>query len=804
MKISLSWLKEFIDLNASPKTISETLTDIGLEVEHLEEIESIPGGLKGLVIGEVITCEPHPNADRLKKTTVDIGEDVLSPIVCGAINVAQGQKVLVATVGATLYPSQGEPFKIKKAKIRGEVSEGMICAEDEVGLGQSHEGILVLDTHLPNGTPAAEYFNLSSDHVIEIGLTPNRADAASHYGVARDLKAAFKQDLQLPKLPKIETKSSEVAIQVEVKDTQACPRYSGLTMKNVKVAASPDWLQNRLKSIGIQPTNNVVDVTNYILHGWGQPMHAFDADAISSGKIVVQTLPEKTTFTTLDDKKRKLSAQDLMICNDNEGLCIAGVLGGLASGVTEKTTTVFLESAYFSPDSVRKTSQHHQIKTDAAFRYERGTDPEITVIALKRAAALIQELAGGEPVGALIDIYNEPVAPFNISVSYANINRLIGKDIAPEEVKEIMRLLEIEILEESQEGLELQVPSYRVDVQREADIIEEVLRLHGYNNVALKPFLSSKFLSEFPKKDNDTLQLETSRVLTGAGFSEIVTNSLTKHQYAAASKDLSDSGTVYMLNALSEELDVLRQSMLFSGLEVVAHNIRRQQKNLSLFEFGHTYHKAKKGYDENNHLALFITGEQVSENWLEKSRPIHFHDLAQTVYQILNKFGLQQTTTQDATEDYFAYGLHLLHNHKVIVSMGKVHPEFSRLCQIQQEVFYAEIDWTALKAQLSLDLTAHTISKFPMVRRDLSLVVDRKVTFEEIKKTAFQGASRLLQDLRVFDVYEGDKIGEKEKAYAISFFLQDEHQTLTDKIIDKTMRTLMLTFEQKVGAKIRQ
>ncbi len=804
MKISLSWLKEFIELDASPEAISEKLTDIGLEVEHLEEIESIPGGLKGLVIGELITCEPHPNADRLKKTTVDIGADTPSPVVCGAKNVAVGQKVLVATVGATLYPSQGEPFKIKKAKIRGEVSEGMICAEDEVGLGQSHEGILVLDTDLPNGTPAADYFNLSSDHVIEIGLTPNRADAASHYGVARDLKAAFKQDLQLPPLPKIETRPSEDAIQVEVKDKQACPRYSGLTIKNVKVATSPEWLQNRLKNIGIQPINNVVDVTNYILHGWGQPMHAFDADAISTGKIVVQTLPENTAFTTLDEKNRKLSAHDLMICNGNEGLCLAGVLGGLSSGVTEKTTRVFLESAYFSPDSIRKTSQHHQIKTDAAFRYERGTDPEITMVALKRAAALIQELAGGEVVGEFVDLYDAPVLPFQVSVTYAHVNRLIGKNIEPEEVKETMRLLDIKILKESQEGLELQVPSYRVDVQREADIIEEVLRLHGYNNVALKPFLSSTYLSDFPKKDDDALQLETARVLTGSGFSEIITNSLTKHQYAEASKDLPEAESVYMLNALSEELNVLRQSMLFSGLEVVAHNIRRQQKNLRLFEFGHTYHKTSKGYDENNHLVLFLTGEKMSENWLEKSRPLQFHDLSQTVNQILNKFGVLKTTTQDATEDYFAYGLHVLINTKVLVRMGKVHPEFSRLCQIQQEVFYAELDWTLLKSQLSLDVTAHSISKFPMVRRDLSLVVDRKVRFEDIKKIAYQEASRLLQGLRVFDVYEGDKIGEEEKAYAISFFLQDEHQTLTDKMIDKTMRTLMLIFEQKVGAKIRQ
>ncbi len=804
MKISLNWLKQFIDLKESPQEISKILTDTGLEVEGLEEVESVPGGLKGLVIGEVIECAPHPNADKLKLTKVDIGENELSPIVCGAPNVAAGQKVVVATVGATLYPASGDSFTIKKAKIRGEVSEGMICAEDEIGLGSSHAGIMVLDTKLANGTSAAAYFQLESDFVFEIGLTPNRADAASHLGVARDLKAALGHDIQLPELEEIKSSSSEGAIQLTVENTEACPRYSGLTIKNITVQDSPEWLQNRLKAIGINPTNNVVDITNYILHSLGQPMHAFDADAITGKHVIVKNLAAGTEFKTLDEKDRKLFAEDLMICNAEEGMCIAGVFGGMKSGVTEKTTSVFLESAYFSPDSIRKSAQKHQLKTDAAFRYERGTDPNMTLFALKFATNLVLELAGGEVVGDVHDIYPQPIKDFKVDVTYARINQLIGKVLDKSEIEQILSGLDIQLENKDDEGFTAIVPPYRVDVQREADIVEEILRIYGYNNIELQPTLSSSFLSEFPKKDNDSLQLEISRILSGAGFNEIVTNSLTKHQYVAASESLDSNNDVHILNYLSEELDVMRQTLLFSGLEVIDRNVKRRQTDLSLYEFGTTYHKKGDKYKEFSRLAIFITGENSAESWLDQKRPVRFHDLSQIVYQLFNKFNLKRIEVAETANDLFAYGLELSYNKKVLVSFGKVNPTMAKLCELKQEVFYADFDWQALRDNYPLIVDFEPLSKYPEVKRDLSLVVDKSVKFEDIRKLAERNASKLLTRMRVFDVYEGDKIGENEKAYAISFFLQDQEQTLTDKVIDKTMQRLMLVFEKELGATIRK
>ncbi len=804
MKISLNWLKQYIELPESPKEIGDLLTHGGLEVEGLEEVESVKGGLRGLVIGEVLTCEKHPNADKLSVTTVDIGTEEPSPIVCGAPNVAAGQKVIIATVNAMLYPTSGEPFKIKKAKIRGELSQGMICAEDEIGLGQSHEGILVLDTDLPNGTPAANYFNLESDFVYEIGLTPNRADAASHLGTARDLKALFKREITMPPVDQFKVDSADNAIQVTVENTEACPRYSALTISGVKVSESPEWLKTKLNAIGIAPTNNVVDVTNYVLHSLGQPMHAFDAKAITGNQVIVKTMPQGTKFTTLDEKERSLSAHDLMICNQEDGMCIAGVFGGIKSGVNETTTEIFLESAYFSPDYVRKTAQTHQLKTDASFRYERGTDPNITVYALKYAALLIQEVAGGKITSDITDIYPKPVSDFIVPVKYNKVNSLIGKDLNKETIKEILTNLDISVQNEDDQGFTAVVPPYRVDVQREADITEEVLRIYGYNNIALDDTLSSTFLSEFPKRDADAIQMEISRLLMGAGYNEIVTNSLTKHNYAESTESINSDEDVRILNYLSEDLNVMRQSLAFNGLEVIDRNIKRRQTNLSLFEFGRTYHKVNEKYKEREKLTIFITGESQTENWLEKQRPIQYHDLLQVISQLLNKFGIEQYETADVQSDLFAYGLTISTGKKPLVSLGKLNPAIVSKNNISQEVFMADFDWDFMKSLYVLDMDFKPISKFPEVKRDLSLVVDKAINFDQIRKLALKLERQLITKTAVFDVYEGDKIEKNQKAYAVSFYLQDQEKTLTDKVIDKTMNRLMQGFEKELGAIIRK
>ncbi len=803
MKISLSWLKQFIELTESPEKISELLTDSGLEVEGLEEIETIPGGLKRLVIGEVLTCEKHPNADKLSVTTVDIGEQEASPIVCGAPNVAAGQKVIVATVGATLYPSDGEPFKIKKAKIRGEASQGMICAEDEIGLGQSHDGIIVLDTNLANGTPASEYFNIESDYVFEIGLTPNRADAASHMGTARDLKALLNRAIILPEVD-LPTVSGNNPVKVSVENYEACPRYSGLTIRGVKVEDSPEWLQNRLRAIGLNPTNNVVDITNYILHGLGQPMHAFDASAITGNHVIVKNLSEGTAFTTLDEKERKLAATDLMICNESEGMCIAGVFGGIKSGVTENTTDIFLESAYFSPDSIRKTAQGHQLKTDASFRYERGTDPNITVFALQYAAQLVLEIAGGEIHGELVDLYPETIKDFRIEATYNRIDQLIGKHIGKDRIKEILESLDIQIEDLEADNFKATVPPYRVDVQRQADLVEEVLRIYGLNNIELSETLSSSFLSAFPKRDSDAIQIEVSRILTGAGYNEIITNSLTKSGYSEETDSINAEENVHILNYLSEELNVMRQTMTYSGLEVIERNAKRRLNNLRLFEFGTTYQLKNGKYKEREHLTVYLTGHNAEENWIETKRPVSFHDLYQTVLQILNKFQITQFDTSDQVDSQFAYGLAISARKKHLLTIGKLSNKTAELAGVSQDVFAVDFDWEFLKSLYPLKLKYAALSKFPEVKRDLSLVIDKSIKFEDIRRLSLKLERNLINSLRVFDVYEGDKIGENEKAYAVSFFLQDQEKTLTDKIIDKTMNRLIQGFERELGAVIRK
>ena len=807
MKISITWLKEYIELNEPVEQIAHLLTMSGLEVEGVEYFEQVKGSLQGLVIGEVLTAAKHPNADRLTLTTVDIGEGEPVPIVCGAPNVAAGQKVVVASVGTTLFPADGEPFQITKAKIRGEVSQGMICAEDEIGLGASHDGIIVLDTDLPNGTPAAQYFNIQSDQVLEIGLTPNRADAASHVGVARDVRALLNKDIKFPDVNGFKVDNTDLPVKVTVENTEACPRYSGITLSGVQVASSPKWLQQRLLAIGLEPINNIVDATNYVLHELGQPLHAFDADAITGNHVIVKTLPEGSIFTTLDKVERKLLGTDLMICNEKEGMCIAGVFGGMKSGIKENTRNIFLESAYFSPDYVRRTSQHHTLKTDAAFRFERGTDPNITVYALKRAAMLIKELAGGTISSEIVDIYPNPVPHFEVKVTYKHVDRLIGKVLDREQVRSILKALDIEVRDITPEGFTAIVPPYRVDVQREADVIEEILRIYGYDNVEIAEHLNAGFLAQFPKIDPNKIRLQLAEMLAASGFCEIITNSLTKPAYNDALK--SGQTSVVVLNKLSEDLGVMRQSLLFSGLEVLAHNINRKQKNLKLFEFGATYALENSKYLETKELAVFITGNYSAESWMLPAQPSSFHYLSSTINKIFNRFGIDKYESAAAQHPVFSYGLSYSIRQKQIAILGKVIEEITALAGVKQEVFYAVINWNALLGELSAHQQKERhifqeISKFPEVYRDLSLILDKDVSFNQIEKIAREQGGPTLKSINVFDVYEGENIGAGKKAYAMTFTLQDQNKTLDDKTIDNMMNRFMQAYEKKLGAIIRK
>ena len=652
MKISFDWLKSYISIDEDVITTGKRLTDTGLEVEGIEKFESIPGGLAGLVIGEVLTCEQHPNADRLRLTTVDIGEDEPSPIVCGAPNVSAGQKVIVATVGSTLYPAGHEPFKIKKAKIRGEVSMGMICAEDEIGVGDSHEGIIVLETDLPNGTPASEYYQLSEDYTVEIGLTPNRADATSHIGVARDLKAVLDRPVEWPDVSAFNAPDNVNPVPVEVEDLEACPRYCAVNLSGVKVGPSPEWLQSRLKSIGLTPINNIVDITNFVMFETGQPLHAFDAAEIKGNKVIVTKLPAGSKFTTLDEKERILTSDDLMICDaDRDGMCIAGVFGGIKSGVKDTTTDIFLECAYFSADSIRKTALHHKLKTDASFRYERGTDPEMPVYAIKRAALLMQEIAGAEISSSLTDIYPEKVAPFEVEVSYSNIDRLIGIKIPHDRIQSILESLDISLENKTEDGFTAIVPAFRVDVTRESDVIEEILRIYGFNNVELPDSLSSDYLAEFDQKSPEKLQRTLTEFLVSNGYFEVLTNSLTKTQFTG-------DNVVEVLNKLSEDLGVMRQKMLPSLLEVAAYNLNRKQSEIRIFEFGKTYFKSEKVYTENRELAILLGGQYRDENWQGTQRPARFHDLAGIVMAALTRvLPDNQLNTAPASFNGYDYAL---------------------------------------------------------------------------------------------------------------------------------------------------
>jgi phenylalanyl-tRNA synthetase beta chain len=811
MTIAYNWLKEYIDIPETPEDLGKILTSTGLEVESIESFDTIKGGLKGLVIGEVLTCEKHPNADKLSVTTVDVGAEKPLRIVCGAPNVAKGQKVVVAVPTSTVHPSKGDPFTIKAAKIRGEVSEGMICAEDEIGLGESHAGIIVLERNAAVGTPAAEYFNVQSDHVLEIGLTPNRADATSHIGVARDVRASTRRQMRWPAVDAFKVDNQSLVIPVSVENAEACPRYSAVTISDVKVTASPQWLQHRLRSIGLTPINNIVDITNFVCHEAGQPLHAFDAAAIEGNKVVVKTLPEGTRFTTLDGKVRSLLSTDLMICNGGtgkgggeEGMCIAGVFGGMESGVKESTRNVFLESAYFSAGYIRRTSQHHQLKTDASFRFERGTDPDITVYALKRAALLIKEIAGGNISSDIIDVYPEKIQPRTIDIKEKNVNRLIGKNIPREEVHTILKHLDIELIERTEEGYIVSVPPYRVDVVQEADVIEEILRIYGFNKIELSDTAKTDFLSEFPVRNIDRYKRSIGELLVANGFFEIMTNSLTNQSYQGK-HDLTFQGeTIEILNKLSEEQAVLRQTMLFTGLEVCAHNINRKQKDLKLYEFGKIYWKQDGKYREQEKLALYITGNIETENWQHKVQLTGYYDLAQHVHNIFQKTGIKEVKQEEQSDQLFDYAAVFYEKSKELGRVGKVKSALLKDFGIKQEIFFAELDTSLLFSFANPKLVIQEVAKFPEVKRDLSLVLDAPVIFDEIRRLILETEKRLIKNIGVFDVYEGENIPKGKKAYALSFTLQDESKTLTDEEIERTMQRLMNAFEQKLGAVIRK
>lgn len=806
MKISYNWLNTLIKTDLNPEQISEYLTSSGLEVEGMESFESIKGGLQGIVIGEVMEKEKHPDADKLSLTKVNIGKPEWLSIVCGAPNVAAGQKVLVATVGAKLYPMTGEPFEIKKSKIRGAVSEGMICAEDEIGLGTGHDGIMILPESATPGMPAAEFFQLEKDTVFEIGLTPNRADAASHYGVARDLQAilntknsttAFKAEPRgiygLPEASHVNT------VTVSIENPEACKRYSGLVISGITVQPSPDWLKNYLLAIGLRPINNIVDITNFVLHDLGQPLHAFDLDKIKGNTIIVKTGLENKTFKTLDGVERKLFANDLMICNESEPMCLAGVFGGEDSGVSDKTTAIFLEAAYFDPGFIRRSGKQHGLKTDSSFRFERGTDPEMTVTALKRAAHLIFELAGGVMSMDLVDLYPEKLEPFKVAFSYTNCQELIGKDIDRGIIKHIILSLGITIEQEGNDGLLLSVPRYKTDVTREADVVEEVMRIYGYNNV--EESTQIKFSANFADREKATAAENTSaNLLVGFGFHEMMGLSLTKESYYAESTPL-----VKVLNPLSSDLNVMRHSMLYGGLESLAYNINRKQADLKLFEFGKTYQTvdADFKYSESKHLALFITGRKYAENPFGKNEKVDFAFLKGCVEAVLNKLSITFKTTE-LSDEHYSYGLSFAHKNKHLVSLGLVDKAICKKMDVNAEVFFADFNWDhvlSLLGKTKLEFTE--IPKFPSVRRDLALLIDKKTSYRELEDLAFSTERKLLKAVNLFDIYMGDKLEAGKKSYALSFTLQDEEATLNDKQIDTVMQKLIKNYTEKMGATLR-
>lgn len=822
MNISYNWLKEYVNLDLTPNEVAAALTSIGLETGSVEEVQTIKGGLEGLIIGEVLTCDEHPNSDHLHVTTVNLGSGEPVQIVCGASNVAAGQKVVVATLNTKLY-SGDESFTIKRSKIRGVESCGMICAEDEIGIGTDHAGIIVLPSDAVPGTSAKEYYNIKSDYLLEVDITPNRADACSHYGVARDLYAYLNLHgensylLQQPLTDLFHVQNNDLNIEVEVENTEACPRYSGISIKDVTVKESPEWLRNHLKTVGIRPINNIVDITNYIVHAFGQPLHCFDA-AVVGKKVIVKTLPSETKFTTLDGVERTLDEKDLMICNEHGPMCIAGVFGGLESGVTEKTTDVFIESAYFHPTWIRKTARRHGLNTDASFRFERGIDPNATIYCLQIAALMIQDLAGGAISSEIKDIYPNPISDFSVSLSYDKIDQVIGKKMPHDTVHRILTDLEIKIIEKDENTgtLTLNIPPYRVDVQRDVDVIEDILRIYGYNNVEIPTTLKSSLTTKGEVDKSHKLQNIISEQLVGCGFNEILNNSLTKAAYYDGLESYPSNNLVMLMNPLSADLNCMRQTLLFGGLESIAHNANRKNADLKFFEFGNCYYfnsekksedKVLSAYSEDYHLGLWLTGKKVSNSWAHADEQTSVYELKAYVEKILIRLGLDlhKLVIGNLTDDLFASALSVnTQGGKRLAVFGIITKKQLKAFDIDNEVYFADLNWKELlKAIKSVKISYKELPKFPSVKRDLALLIDKNIQFSEIEKIAYETERKLLREVSLFDVYEGKNLETGKKSYAVSFLLQDETQTLNDKIIDKIMSKLISNLETKLGAKLR-
>ena len=818
MKISLNWLKQYISFHLPPEETGKLLTSCGLEVESIEVFETIKGGLKGLVVGEVLTCENHPDSDHLHITTVNIGQDQPLNIVCGASNVAAGQKVIVATIGTTLYQNDSA-FVIKKSKIRGAVSEGMICAEDEIGVGTSHEGIMVLPKETPVGIPASQYFKIETDYIFEIGITPNRSDATSHFGVARDLFAVLKHNdipcsqLLLPGTTDLIPTSKKHKVTIDIENLSACPRYTGLCFENITVAESPEWLQNRLKSIGIRPVNNIVDITQFVMFEIGQPLHAFDSDNIKGNHVIIKNLPSETPFVTLDGNEIKLHEEDLMICNQEEGMCIAGVYGGLHSGVTEKTKNIFLESAYFNPVSVRKTSKRHGLKTDAAFRFERGCDPDVTVYAIKRAANLIQEIAGGTLVSEIIDVYPSEIEKPTISISFAEVEKLIGKHIEINTISNILLSLGFEIHHVDVDQLLVTVPLNKTDITRPVDLIEDILRIYGYNNVEI-PEKLQYIPNSKPDSSPSKLQKSLSLYLSGLGFNEIMNNSITTKNYSEIFDFIDETERIDLVNPLSSDLNAMRQSLLFSGLETIYRNSNTRNTNLQLFEFGRTYQiqegskkgdDVKKRYLEKEVMSIFLTGEKVENSWNQSAIDVDFFMLKNIVHNILLKinFPIESIETQQGSEIFLEHLIYRV-NSVDLVQFGQVHPKILKQFDIKKPVFYAEINFELLYSLSKMNKVLYkAIPTYPTVKRDLALVVDKAVSYATLENIAYKFGTSKLKKVTLFDVYEGEKIDQGKKSYALNFVLQHDEKTLTEEEITKTMNKLIAAFERECGAKLR-
>ena len=823
MNISYNWLKEYVDFNLQPQEVAAALTSIGLEVGGVEEVESVRGGLKGLVVGHVLTCEAHPNSDHMHICTVDLGTGEPAQIVCGAPNVAAGQKVIVATLGTVLYGPEGESFTIKRSKLRGVESLGMICAEDEIGIGQSHDGIMILPAETPVGMPAAEYFQLESDYLIEVDITPNRADACSHYGVARDLYAYLVQNGQPTALhrPSVEgfcVDNHDLDIAVEVENAEACPRYCAVSIKGCEVKESPEWLQKKLITIGLRPINNIVDITNYIMMAYGQPLHCFDADMVKGQCIVVKTLPEGTPFVTLDGEEHKLSERDLAICNAEEPMCIAGVFGGKGSGTYEGTTNVVLESAYFHPTWIRKSARRHGLSTDASFRFERGIDPDGQIYALKQAAMLVKELAGGTISMEIKDVEAEGLAKaFPVNIRYAQVNDLIGKEIPAQTVKSIVSSLEMQIVGEDAEGLSLLVPAYRVDVQRPCDVIEDILRIYGYNNVEIPTSVKSSLNIKGDVDRSNKLANLISEQLVGAGFNEILNNSLTKEAYYEGVESCPATSLVHLMNPLSNDLGVLRGTLLFGGLEVIAHNANRKMANLRLFELGNCYHmdaskestpeRPLAPYSEESHLGLWVCGNRVEGSWAHPEEETSVYELKAYVMNILQRIGLPLggLVIGNGSSDLFGKSLQIAdRNGKVFVELGLVRRALTARLGIEMPVYFADLNWTALMKKVrNASVSFREISKFPAVSRDLALLVDKSVEFAAIERVAYACEKKLLRSVVLFDVYEGKNLEAGKKSYAVNFILQDETKTMSDKQTDAIMQKIITQLEKQIGAKLR-